>query len=244
MYLMKKNYLALCFLTTCGLMSTNSIAANTNLDELLLCGGWNERAQGNQTAFFLENVVSEYSYMSKSFKPNMQLFLKSYKEKKIPVDPDEVESPNLRIFNPINKSTGIFENIQINGYYGAGFRSSSKIKSNVNINELKAQLEKRDNFKFQNYTGTQMKQFRTDYKKLWDIEDDNKQNRERMRLAKLYPHLSALGFHDEDAKDISIFIKPIKNTDPFGSYIAIENQGTTQKPQYYLVCGVGDINNG
>lgn len=241
---MKKSFLALCFLATSGLVSTHSIAANADLDNLLLCGGWSERAQGNQTAFFLENVVSEHSYMSKSYKPNMQLFLKSYKEKKIPVDPDDVESPNIRIFNPINKSTGMFESIQVNGFYGAGFRSKSKIKSNVNINDLKAQLEKRDHFKFQNYTGTQMKQFRTDYKTLWDIEDDNKIDRERARLAKLYPHISALGFHDENLKDLSIFIKPIKNTDPFGSYIAIENQGTAQKPQYYLVCGVGDINNG
>ncbi|WP_104505764.1 hypothetical protein [Acinetobacter indicus] len=232
---MNKKTIILCILSTCFISVTSFSKSSPSLDEILLCYGWSERAQ--EKPFFLEGFTNEI-FESKSDKNMLKLFNNNYKEKTYKSPKKEYyneyeESDDLGpiTYYPRDKSKSIFEKIEFHGFYGAGFEYSAKFQPNVNIQEIKEKLEKRDNFKFKNYPKNQLKDFSKDYNKLINTEN-------RMKyLNQKYPWLTSI--HPTDLQSLSIFGKKIINNPHFFSYISIQHKGE-KKPEYYMVCGVSE----
>lgn len=231
-----KKLLALC-LVTGTMFSANTFAQTTTiskLDNLLLCSGWSERAK--EQPYFLEYLVSGYYEDNKQFPKDLKTFNNSYKEKIIPSDPEE--ELNERLFYPKDKSKAIFQEIQLNGYHGAGFKYTATFNSNVNINEIKALLEKRDNFKFKNYSQTQIKQYQPLYTQYVETRSEKTKEQRENNLKQKYPFFMAAS-PEPKAQEYSLAAKYIGGDKVFVTYIGIEKIGTT-KPKYVLTCGVGN----
>jgi hypothetical protein len=246
---MKKQLLTLA-LVSGSTISGNALAQNTvQLNELMKCNGWSERAIKNDQ-YFLENFMYEgLEEEDKKYRTQLQAFKKAFKQKH---EPNKEEWENDSTYFPIDKANSIFESVTFYGNYGMGFHYRAKLKPTVNVIQLKSAIEVRDGFKFKEYSKGDLDQYAVtlklaEKKQTSEYKTDVARKRAEKEAEELYsiveknyPWIGMVIDEPFKVNKMYAFGKQIKNNTDFSTYIGIEEKFSGKTVGKYIVCGVGE----